>query len=170
MRGTLFWITSTVLAFAVTAAVFLMLAEVGTSPPERSLSADAGREGGDRQSLGLDLRQETLQGLEEAEDQELGMSLSNGSDRPLTNINVYLILSSEDTAEQNARYYEASISELAANESKRVTFDLDLSSPDASESGGGESGSREQDSFTILEARAASSQGASTVKTAVLSF
>lgn len=167
MRGVLFWTASTVLAFAVTAGVFLMLAELGTAPPEQSLSADGESSDEPSEPLSLDLQRSALEPLEEEEGQTLGMTLSNGSDRELTGINVYLILSSEDTSDQEIRYYEAEVQELASGESKRVRFELDLSTPapdDTSES------SRDEESFNILEARAASSEGVSTVKTAVLAF
>jgi hypothetical protein len=167
MRGALFWIASTALAFAVTATVFLVLAEIGTSPPERNLGAGAERPNRPGEPLSLELRQQALDGLKEAKDQKLGMTISNGSDRDLTNINVYLLLSSENTARPNTRYYEAAISKLAPAQSKRVTFDLDLSPP---ESGAAGKDSGDQESISIMEVRAASSEGASTVKTAVLSF
>ena len=169
----LFWIASTVLAFAVTAGVFLMLAEFGTAPPEQSLGADGERQDEPRNPLSIDLNRSALESLEETEDQALGMTLSNGSDRELTDIRVYLILSSEDTAAPEPRYYEAEIQELASLESKRVRFDLDLSPPGP---GSGQQeplrdgDTKEEDSFNILEVRAASSEGASSVKTAVLSF
>lgn len=167
MRGALFWTVSTVLAFAFTAGVFLMLAEIGTAPPEQSLSADSERRASPSDPLTLDLRQNALENLEEDEDQALGMTLSNGSDRELTDINVYLILSSEDTADQESRYYEAEVQELAPMESKTARFELDLSPP---EPGGAGTGPQDEESFEILEVRAASSEGASTVKTAVLAF
>jgi hypothetical protein len=167
LRGVLFWTASTVLAFTVTAGVFLMLAELGTAPREQSLSADGESREEPSEPLSLDLQRSALESLEEAEGQTLGMTVSNGSDRELTSINVYLILSSEDTSDQEIRYYEAEVQELASGESKRVRFELDLSPPapdDTSES------PRDEKSFNILEARAASSEGVSTVKTAVLAF
>lgn len=169
MKGALFWVSSTALAFAVTAGVFLTLAEFGTAPPDRSLSADGDRRIESRAPLSIDLPRNELESLEESEDQALGMTLSNRSDRELTGINVYLILSSEDTADQETRYYEAEIEELGPQESKLVRFDeIDLSPPEP----GGDSGTDppEEKSFNILEVRAASSEGVSTVKTAVLSF
>lgn len=167
MRGVLFWTASTVLAFSVTAGVFLALAELGTAPPEQSLSADDESREEPQDPLSLELRQSALERLEEAEDQVLGMTLSNGSDRMLTDINVYLILSSEDTADQEIRYYEAEVRELASMQSKRVRFELDLSPPEPGDPSGD---LQDEESFNILEVRAASSEGVSTVKTAVLAF
>lgn len=170
MRGVLFWVTSTALAFALTAVVFLMLAEIGTAPPEHSLNAGDERQPSSSQTLSLELRQSALENLEEAREQALGVTLSNNSDRELTDISVYVLLYSEDTAEQNTHYYNAEIQSLAPGESKTARFELDLSPPEDGESGGASAGSQDESSFTILEIRAASSEGASTVKTAVLSF
>lgn len=170
MRGALFWVASTLLAFAVTAGVFLMLAEFGTAPPERSLSAgDGGRET-DGKPLSLSLRRSALEDLKEARGQMLGMTLSNSSERELTDINVYMILSSENTANQESRYYEAEIQELAPGESKRVRFELDLSPPKPAAGENTREEPENGESFNILEVRAASSEGLSTVKTAVLAF
>lgn len=166
MRGALFWTASTVLAFAVTAGVFLALAELGTAPPQQSLSNDEPPPES-RNPLSLELRQSALETLEEEAGQTLGMTLSNGSDRTMTDINVYLILSSEDTADQETRYYEAEVRELASGQSKRVRFELDLSPPEPEEPG---VASSDEESFNILEVRAASSEGVSIVKTAVLAF
>lgn len=167
MRGAFFWTMSTVLAFAITATVFLVLAELGTAPPEQSLNADGDRQSTPSRPLSLELEQSTLESLEEEEAQTLIMTLSNGSDRELTDISVYLILSSEDTADQETRYYEADIQRLASGESKRARFELDLSPPPP---GGSNEESDDEESFNILEVRAASSEGVSTVKTAVLAF
>lgn len=174
MRGAFFWTISTILAFAVTATVFLTLAEIGTAPPERSLGPGDERRARPEAPLTLELGQNELNGLEEAKGQRLDMTISNGSGRELTDINVYLILSSDNTAEQDTRYYEAEIRRLAQGESKRVNFPgLDLSPPDPGNEGASSESSREnlnEDSFSILEMRAASSEGASTVKTAALTF
>lgn len=170
LRGAFFWTVSTVLAFAVTAAVFLTLAEIGTSPPDRSLNSGDRQGAGNEAPLTLELGQSELNSLEEAEGQTLDMTISNGSERDLTDINVYLILSSDNTAEQDTRYYEAEIQRLARGESKRANFpSLDLSAPEPD----GERISDENpsaESFNILEIRVASSEGASTVKTVALTF
>ncbi|MDN5696645.1 MAG: hypothetical protein L0G70_01570 [Rubrobacter sp.] len=172
MRGALFWLASTVAAFAITAGVFLVLAEMGTDPPEQSLSADGGNRSEPRAPLSMELRESDLESLEAQEDQSLRISLENRGERELTSINVYLALSSEDTSKQETRYYEAELQDLQAGESRNVSFDLDLSPP---ENGGEQSyEDRPEDSseeeMNILEARAASSEGASTVNTAVLSL
>lgn len=165
MRGALFWLASTVAAFAVTAGVFIALAEMGTDPPQQSLSADGGNRSEPRAPLNMELRESDLENLEAEEDQSLRLTLENRGERELTSINVYLALSSEDTANQNTRYYEADLEELQAGESRDIDFELDLSPP---ESTGQADGSEEE--MNILEARAASSEGASTIKTAVLSL
>lgn len=173
VRGILFWTASTVLAFVATAGVFLMLAEIGTSQPGQSLSAGGGPTA-QSEPLSVELQRSELTSLEEARDQTLGLTLSNGSDRKLTGVNVYLILYSEDTASQDTRYYEAKIQKLSPGESKKVRFNKKLDfSPPQSTSGEGKPqnrGSQKDDAFNILEIRAASSEGVSTVKTAVLSF
>lgn len=172
MKGALFWLASTVAAFAVTAGVFLVLAEMGTDPPRQSLSAGGGNRSEPHTPLSLQLRESDLENLEAAEGQSLRLTLETRSDRKLTGINVYLVLSSEDTSEEETRYYEAEVEELEPGESRNVDFDLDLSPPentDQQDSGGQTDGSRDVD-MNILEARAASSEGASTVKTAVLSL
>lgn len=174
LRGAFFWTVSTILAFAVTAAVFLTLAEIGTAPPEQSLDPGDERRARPEAPLTLELGQNELKDLEEAKDQTLHMTISNGSRRELTDINVYLILSSDNTAEQDTRYYEAKIQRLSRGESKRVNFPgLDLSPPGPGNEGESSESSQEnpdEDSFNILEMRAASSEGASTVKTAALTF
>lgn len=169
----MFWIGSTLLAFAVTATVFLVLAELGASDRQESFNAGVNPGPDADGSLSIELTQDELQGLEEAEGQMLEMTLSNASDRRLTGINVYLTLYSEDTAEQEIRYYETPKRSLAPSESKPVEFDLDLSPPgsgSSSGSPGATSDGEDPESFSILEVRAASSEGVSTVKTAVLSF
>jgi hypothetical protein len=174
LRGAFFWTVSTILAFAVTAAVFLTLAEIGTAPPERSLGPGDERRARPEAPLTLELGQNELNDLEEAEGQRIAMTISNGSRRELTDINVYLILSSDNTAKQDTRYYEAEIQRLARGESKRVNFPgLDLSPPGTGDEGEAGESSQEDpdaDSFNVLEMRAASSEGASTVKTAALTF
>ncbi len=171
MKGALFWLASTVAAFAVTAGVFLVLAEMGTDPPEQSLSADGGNRSEPRAPLSMQLRESDLENLEAAEDQRLRLTLENRGDRELTSINVYLALSSEDTSNRETRYYEAEIEELGAGESRNVEFELDLSPPEDGQQGSGEqTGDSPDVDMNILEARAASSEGASTVKTAVLSL
>ena len=172
MRGALFWLASTVAAFAATAGVFLVLAEMGTDPPQQSLSADGGNRSEPRAPLSMQLRESDLESLEAAEDQRLRLTLQNRGDRNLTSINVYLALSSEDTSDQETRYYEAEVEELEAGESRTAEFELDLSPPEnAPQQGSGEQTDDATDvDMNILEARAASSEGASTVKTAVLSL
>lgn len=161
MRGALFWLGSTAAAFAATAGVFLMLAQIGANAPEQSLEAGDDRRAEPRAPLSLDFGSGELDGLDEEEDQELELTLSNTGGRELTDINVYLIVSSEDTASRETGYYEAEVEELAPEESKRVDFDIDLSP-----AGSGESS--EDEALNVLEVRAASSEGASTVETAVL--
>lgn len=165
MRGILFWLASTVAAFAATAGMFLVLAELGTEAPQQSLSADGGRQSEPRDPLSIELRQSDLEGLQGEEDQSLRLSLENRGERELTELNVYLSLSSEDTSERETRYYEADLRRLQAGESRDVSFDLDLSPP-----GGDQRQVSSGLEMNILEARAASSEGASTVKTAVLSL
>ena len=174
IRGLLFWMASIMLAFVATAGVFLMLAELGTSQPGESLGADGESRASSGDPLSVELQRDSLESLEEAEGQTLGITLSNNSEREITGIKVHLILFSEDTADQDTRYYEAEVQELSPGGSKIVHFDnkLDFSPPkpgnnaEASQNGG----SQDRESFNILEVRAASSEGVSTVKTAVLSF
>jgi len=174
MRGAMFWAASTLLAFAATAGVFLALAELGTSPPEQSLDNRSERASEPNDPLSVEISQSALENLEEAGDQKLGVTVSNGSERELTDVTVYLILYSEDTSDQETRYYETPELDLAPLESKRASFDdLDLSPPDNGDQPQGSPGgsdTADRESFNILEVRAASSEGVSTVKTAVLSF
>jgi hypothetical protein len=174
LRGAFFWTISTILAFAITATVFLTLAEIGTAPPERNLGPNDERRARPEAPLTLELGQNELNGLEEAKGQRLDITISNGSRRELTDINVYLILSSDNTAKQDTRYHEAEIQRLSPGESKPVNFTgLDLSPPSpgtGTESSESSRGNPDGYSFNILEMRAASSEGASTVKTAALTF
>ncbi|MBA2443405.1 MAG: hypothetical protein H0V53_13565 [Rubrobacter sp.] len=161
MRGLLFWSLSTAAAFAVTASVFLLLAQIGSDPPERSLTpGDPPAE--PPSTLALQLDQDELEELEPESAQEIEVAVTNESSRDLSNVSVTLELSTRDTARPESRYYEATLEELAAGGSATVRFDLDLSPA--------EERSEEEGAMEILEVRAATSEGISVVRTAILSL
>ncbi len=172
MRGLLFWSLSTAAAFAVTASVFLLLAQIGSDPPERSLApGDPPAE--PPSTLVLQLDDGGLEELEPESSQELEVEVTNESSRDLSNVNVTLELSTRDTARPESRYYEATVEELEAGDSTTVSFDLDLSpaeerSEDEPELPGGEQ--EDDGAMEILEVRAATSEGISAVRTAILSL
>lgn len=173
MRGLLFWSLSTAAAFAVTASVFLLLAQIASDPPERSLTpGDPPAE--PPSTLVLQLDEDELEQLAPESSQELEVSVANESSRDLSNVNVTMETSTRDTARPESRYYEVTVEDLGAGDSTTVSFDLDLSPAEESPEGqppeepDGEQGV--EGAMEILEVRAATSEGLSAVRTAILSL
>ena len=160
MREAVLWVSGAAVAFLITAGAFLLLANLGTGPSEKSLPADPGADESGP-ALELNLEKGALATLAALPNQRLDLTVENVGDEALSNVNLTLKVSSENTAVSDARYYRKTVEQLAAGESTRVTFYLDLSAgltvPDAPER-----------PRTIVEVRAATPEGVSAVKTAIL--
>lgn len=164
MKGMLIWTAGAVLAFLATAGAFLVLANLSSTLSTRSVEPEPAPSNTASQ-LGLELNESRLQELEKESGQVLPLTVDNPGESALSNINLTMRVTSEDTAQPGTRYYQAIISELAAGESKTVRFTLDLSSSERTQVTRG-SGSPEPRS--VLEVQATTPEGISAVKTAVL--
>ncbi|MDP8949708.1 MAG: hypothetical protein M3N00_05620, partial [Actinomycetota bacterium] len=126
MREAALWASGAALAFFVTAGAFLLLATLGTGPSEKSLPPDPGpAQSGPALELNLDEGQ--LASLHALPDQRLDVGVKNSGDEDLRDVNLTLEVSSENTALSDARYYRATVDELAAGSYVDVPFYLDLS-------------------------------------------
>ena len=164
MRETVFWVSGAAVAFFITAGAFLLLANLGTDPSEKNLPADPGA---DRSGPGLDLALEegALAALAPLPDQRLDLIVENVGSEDLSNVNLTLEVSSENTALSDARYYRETVDTLAAGRVEAVPFDLDLSAPEGTSLA---VPAAPEPPRTILEVRATTPTGVSAVKTAVL--
>ncbi len=162
MREALFWISGAALAFLLTAGAFLMLANLATNPAEQSL--DPGprpTESGPTLELRLDEGQ--LAALEALPGQSLDLRVENTGDEAVSDVNLTLEVSSENTALSDARYYRETIEELDAGEPVTVTFNLDLTPP-----ADGTVPETPEPPRRIAEIRATTPDGVSAVKTVIL--
>lgn len=164
MRGVISWISGAVLAFLLTAGAFLLLANLGTGPSERSLPPHP-QSGASGPSLALSLEEDQLASLNRLPDQKLVLGVSNEGDRDLSDVNLTLKVFSENTAISEARYYRATVRSLLTGESINANFEIDLSRPIGAGPtySGGSDPPRE-----IIEVRATTPEGVSAVKTAIL--
>jgi len=164
MREAALWVSGAALAFFVTAGAFLLLANLGSGPSEKNLppNPEPAQSG---PALELNLDEGELASLKALPDQRLDVGVKNQDDEALTDVNLSLEVSSENTALSDARYYREIVDELAAGESTTVSFSFDLSSP-------AEAGFTVPDAAepprTIVEVRATTSSGVVAVKTALL--
>jgi hypothetical protein len=165
LREIALWTSGAALAFVVTAGAFLLLANLATVPSARNLTPDPPAK---RSSPVLDLQldEDRLASLRAHPGQSLDLTVKNEGDRNLTDVNLTLGVSSENTALPDPRYYHRTVESLPAGESVLVRFEFDLAplerttpaslpaAPDASRK--------------ILEIRATTPGGVSTVRTAIL--
>ncbi|MDQ3659180.1 MAG: hypothetical protein M3338_05835 [Actinomycetota bacterium] len=165
MRGGILWALGTALAFVLTATAFLLLAGLFTTSPERSL-APPGSSGDSNPSLDLDLDQGQLAALGDLPDQSLDLTVRNGGEEQLSNISLTLKVTSENTALTEARYYRATVDELAVGTSRNVGFVLDLSP--LAVPGGAVSPEDLEAPQTIVEIQATTPKGISAVRTVIL--
>ena len=163
MREAALWLSGAALAFLITAGAFLMLANLATIPSERSLAPDppSKRSG---PVLELDLDEDRLASLKPREGQSLGLTVKNGGDRALTDVDLTLGVSSENTVLSEPRYYQRTVERVPAGGSVPVRFEFDLSSAADAASASAAAGPARR----ILEVRASTSGGISTVRTAIL--
>jgi hypothetical protein len=162
MRDVVFWLSGAALAFLLTAGAFLFLANLATTPSEKRLNPD--QAGGE--SVDLILDRERLASLKSLPDQSLALVVENEGGEQLSNVNVTLRVFSENTALSNPRYYRQTVEKIPAGKAARVRFEFDLPTredPVARPRTGNPEPSRE-----ILEIRATTPEGNSTVRTVIL--
>jgi len=165
MREMALWISGAALAFFVTAGAFLLLANLATVPSDRSLTPDppSGHPGS---ALDLRLDEDRLASLRAGPGQSLDLTVKNEGDRDLTDVNLTLGVSSENTALPGPRYYHRTVESLPAGESVLVRFRFDLLA--APEQTAASPPAAPEPSRKILEIRATTPGGVSTVRTAIL--
>lgn len=163
MREALCWLSATGLAFLVTAGAFLMLANLSSDRQEQRLPTPRSSESGP--VLKMDLREERLEELAHAPDQNLEIEVSNAGTKPVSGVNATVRVASEDTSLPEVRFYRADVGKLGAGDAKTVSFEVDLS-PFGSTAPGG-TAPLEPPRF-IVEVRATTPGGASAVRTAIL--
>lgn len=157
------WLSGAALAFFATAGAFLLLANLATVPSEKSLDPERSP-GGSGHALELQLDVDRLASLKPLPGQSLDLVVKNEGAEDLSDINVSLGVSSEDTSLPGSRYYRRTIQKLPAGGAADVHFDLDLSTPGrARPPAEGPEPARK-----ILEIRAATPEGVSAVRTVIL--
>ncbi len=162
MREAALWISGAALAFFVTAGAFLLLANLGTGPSEESLPPDP-QPAESGPALELNLDEDQLATLRALPDQRFEVGVENPGDEALSDVNLTLEVSSENTALSDARYYRETVDTLAAGGSDTVRFYLDLSEGESTIPAAVPEPPRK-----ILEVRATTPTGVSAVKTAIL--
>ena len=165
MRDIIFWLSGAALAFLVTAGAFLLLANLATAPSEKRLNPDQAR-GGSGQSVDLILDREQLASLRDRPNQSLALVVENEGGEQLSDVNVTLSVFSENTALPNFRHYRQTVQKIPAGEAARVRFEFDLlvrEEPVARPPTANPEQSRE-----ILEIKATTPEGNSTVRTVIL--
>jgi len=162
MKDVVFWLSGAALAFLITAGAFLLLANLATVPSERSLAPEPPSKGsGPTMDLALD--QERLASLKPRPDQSLYLAVKNEGTGRLSNVNVTLIVSSENTALSSSRYYRRTVDKVASGGTANVLFEFDLSAPKQ------RAGQISQEpARNILEFRATTPEGISTARTVIL--
>jgi len=104
MRDLVLWLSGAALAFLLTAGAFLLLANLATAPSEKSLRPDH-TPGGSGPAMDLELDRGSLASLRPLPDQSLDLAVENEGARQLSDVNVTLIVASENTALSNSRFY-----------------------------------------------------------------
>ena len=165
MRDIVFWLSGAALAFLVTAGAFLFLANLATAPSEKRLNPDQER-GESGQAVDLILDREQLASLRYQPDQSLALVVENEGGEQLSDVNVTLKVFSENTALSDARYYRHTVEKIPAGEPARVSFEFDL--PAREEPVARPPTANPEPSRKILEIRATTPGGISTVRTVIL--
>lgn len=166
MRGVLIWLFGATLAFLLTAGAFLLLANLsGTLSSRGADPKPAPSNSGP--PLRLELSQARLGDLQKKSGQTLPLRVENAGEAKLSNINLTMRVTSENTSQPKPRYYRATIKGLAPGDSKTVKFTVDLST---SETPGGPNPVRSGplEPRSMLEIQATTPEGISAIKTAVL--
>ena len=165
MRGIVLWISGAALAFFVTAGAFLLLANLASAPSDKSLTPDSSS-GGSGPALELSLDEGRLASLRPLPGQSLDLVVKNEGSRQLSDVNVTLGVSSENTSIPESRYYRQTVEKVPPGEADTVHFEFDLSAlaqPVARPHDAVPGPSRK-----ILEIRAATPEGISKVRTVIL--
>ena len=165
MRDVVFWLSGAALAFLITAGAFLLLANLATAPSEKSLRPDQ-TPGGSGHTVDLELDSERLAHLRSLPDQSLEVVVENEGSKRLSDVNVTLIVSSENTALSDSRYYRRTVEEIPAGGAAGVRFEFDLATLE--QPGAKQLAATQEPSREILELRAATPEGGSTVRTVIL--
>ena len=165
MRDIIFWLSGAALAFLVTAGAFLLLANLASIPSQKHLNPDQAR-AGSGQSVDLILDREQLASLRYQPDQSLALVVENQGGEQLSDVNVNLEVFSENTALSDSRYYRQTVQKIPAGEAASVRFEFNLlvrEEPVARPPTANPEPSRK-----ILEIRATTPGGTSTVRTVIL--
>lgn len=165
MRDVVVWILGTVLAFALAATAFLLLANLLATPPERNLAPPA-REDRSSSALDLELDSNQLGGLEAQASQKLDLAVRNEGDIKLSDIHLTLEVASENTALSETRYYRAGIKEMGPGAFRKAAFAIDLSPP--KDPGRNFVPDELKSPQTIVEIQATTPSGVSAVRTVIL--
>jgi hypothetical protein len=163
VRDMVFWLSGAALAFLLTAGAFLLLANLATPPSDKSLAPDP-PESGSQPTVELALDAEQLASLRPRPDQNLDLTVKNEGSRPLSDVNVTLRVSSENTALPGSRYYRQTVEKVAAGGADDVHLRFDLSEPEQRVTGRPAS----EPARGILEFKATTPDGISTTKTVIL--
>jgi hypothetical protein len=162
VREAALWVSGAALAFFVTAGAFLLLANLGSGPSEKSLAPDP-RPAQSGSALELSLDEDQLASLEALPGQRFDVAVENTGEDDLAYVNLTLKVSSENTALPDVRYYRQTVNKLSAGESVSVPFYLDLSAQEDTNLAAVPEPSRR-----IVEVRATAPAGVSETKTAIL--
>jgi hypothetical protein len=164
MRDIVFWLSGAALAFLITAGAFLLLANLATVPSEKSLRPDQtpGRSG---HPIDLKLDRERLASLRPRPDQSLDLLVENEGPKQLSDVNVTLIVSSENTA-LSSRFYRKTVEKIPAGGAASVRFEFDLVAPEQQVAR--PPAATQEPSREILELEATTPEGNSTVRTVIL--
>ena len=165
MRDIVFWLSGAALAFLITAGAFLFLANLATAPSEKRLDPDQAR-ADSGQAVDLILDRERLASLKPLPDQSLELVVENEGTKQLSDVNVNLGVFSENTAFADVRYYRQTIEKISAGEAASVRFEFDF--PVREEPAARPPTANPEPSREILEIRATTPEGNSTVRTVIL--
>lgn len=170
MRGVALWVLGASVAFLVMAGAFLLLANLASDPAtgDPIPRAEPSDPEPPEPVLTLNLPEDRLENLERRPGQKLAVDVENSGSEELTGVDLTLDVTSENTAQPHARSYQASVENLSPATSATVEFEIDLSSPIPVGNEAGPGGASKAPTREILEARATTPEGYSTVKTAVL--
>lgn len=163
MKAVISWVFGMAVAFAATAGAFLLLAEIGSEPPERNLpEAGQSRAGS---SLLLNIGEEQLKDLENRPNQTLTVGVRNRGESPLSNVSLTFRIISEDTSTPEVRFEQITLPDLAPGQYTPISFTLDLSpfAPSGSQPSEGADQTRK-----IVEVRATAPSGVSAIRTIIL--
>jgi hypothetical protein len=162
MKGIAPWLVGSFLAFLVTSASFLLLANLGSAPSEIRLDSPSPPPISNS-SLDLGLDEARLASLGADEGQSITLDVRNGGEEVLSDIALTIEVYSEDTALGESERYRKTIPEITPGETAAVPFELDLSPPEENPSHPGPEPPR-----TIIEVRATTPSGVSAIRTGIL--